>query len=172
MKDWKPALLLLAGIKSRINELDNGAFWPYHFPKVAATEAQIEAFAKRVGKAIPEEYLDFLRTANGWPGLFLGTDLLGTEDLVDGPYKKDLDEGFFFLEECEIPGIGKDCLLPIAMGLTDRDLFFLVLEPSNRAGEVIWFSGEVVDTFSGFAEFFHSMIAYNEEGLKDLKDGK
>jgi hypothetical protein len=41
MIDWKKEIAVMALVKSELARADAGKLWPYHLPRVAATQAQI-----------------------------------------------------------------------------------------------------------------------------------
>lgn len=169
MTNWKLLITHLVSIKSQIDDLDKNRIWRYHLPNVAASQSQIDQLTRKLNRAIPEEYLDFLKTANGWKCFLQDIDLLGTEDRFGEKYIATLNAEFFDLGEAQIAGIDKNNLLPIAVNISDRDLFFIVLAPQERFGEVIWFAGDIIESFPNFTEYFQSMIVYNERELRKLK---
>jgi hypothetical protein len=166
--NWPVLISKIAMIKSKTYEKDGGKIWPYHLPNVKASEKQMEDFIRRIKISLPSDYLEFLRHANGWKGFFQYNDLLGTEDHQKIQYQKTMDNIFFSLEEANIPGIEKKSLFPIAVNSVDRDIFFIVAEPTKRFGKVIWYAGQVIETFSDFSAFMNAMIAYNERELKRI----
>jgi sulfatase maturation enzyme AslB (radical SAM superfamily) len=167
--DWKLMITKMVMVKSQISEADKDKIWPYNFPKVAATDADVQKLKETVKDEIPQNYIDFLKTANGWKAFFQFNDLLGTSDLLNSQYKDILQQEFYELEEAYIDGVSKEDLLPIAVNPFDRDLFFIVLSKGKLFGQVIWFAGEEVERFKDFQEFFASMLAYNERELCKLK---
>ncbi len=167
--DWKLLITKMVMVKSQISEADKDKIWPYNFPRVAASDLEIKEFKATIKKDIPDDYLSFLRAANGWKTFFQFNDLLGTRDLITNEYKEILDQEFYSLPEAVIDGVAKSELLPIAVNLFDRDIFFIILSKGELYGKVIWFAGEEIERFSDFQEFFTSMIAYNERELRKLK---
>ena len=167
--DWKLLVTQMVMVKSQIFEADKEKLWPYNFPNVAASERQIQRMKKKIGKDLPVDYVDFLKTANGWKGFFQNNDLIGTEDFDESKYVMLANEEFFSLDEAVVEGIKKEELFLVGINLTDRDLFFLVLSDNEKKGEVVWFAGEEVERFKNFSDFFASMIAYNKRELHKLK---
>ena len=167
--DWKPLIAKMMLIKNKIREEKGGDFYPYHLPNAAATDSEIDHISQTVGREIPPDYLDFLRTANGWKGFLLDTDLLGTEELNDPRYLQAANDCFFSLDETQIEGFQKKDLLAVSVNLSDRDVFLMVIAEGNHFGEVVWFAGEEIDRYESFPEFFASMILYNERSLKKLR---
>ena len=57
-------------------------------------------------------------------------------------------------------------VLPLAVAKYDRNVFAIVKPPHDLSGQVIWFSGEIVERFVNFDEFFLAMVDYNRLQLK------
>ncbi len=60
-------------------------FGSNHFPRVAATNNELASAEQHLGVGLDPSYRDFLGHANGWPSFMQSVDLLGTDDLADGP---------------------------------------------------------------------------------------
>lgn len=173
--DFKSGIVAMMEIKSKIYEVDNGEFWPYHFPKVAATKEELNVLEKKLGYRLDGEYRAFLELTNGWPGFFQTVDLLGTNELLDSPMRTYIDEyvgemkrlapEWYYAEDRTV----FDHALPIAATLENTDLFLIKTEKDEAPGRVIWFAGEVIDTFDSFSDCFQSMIHYNRIELESIK---
>lgn len=170
--DWRILIAKNALLKSKINEADINRVWSYHLPSLAATQEQVERFQEKIRRKVPEEYLSFLKCANGWKGFFQNNDLLGTADTFSKDCMDLLNSEFYNLRDVSIDNISKSDLFPIGVNYTDKDIFFLVLSQNEYYGKVIWFAGEEIQRFENFSDFFSSMIAYNERELAKLEASK
>jgi hypothetical protein len=166
----KTNIVQLLKIKSAIFEIDNGKLWPYHLPKVAATEEELLSLESVLKTNLDQEYRSFLNLANGWPGFYQTVDLFGTNELLDqkaySGFQEQLKAGLEFNSSSEFSL--EDAII-IAATKEDLDMFLLTTEKNHAPGRVIWFAGEIVDIFSSFNEFYLSMISYNLKELEDLK---
>lgn len=172
MDDWKQEIATAVLVNQAVMEADKNNIWPHHFPRVAATEAEIRKTEERLGHELAPKYREFLKYANGWPSFYQAVDLFGTEELAGGPMMEYARELLDATEDdaLEASGFSRDELLPIAATPTDRDLFLLVRPPHPAAGTVLWFAGEEVERFPGFDEFFLSMVDYNRLNVQTLNE--
>jgi hypothetical protein len=172
--DWKLMISRLVLINGEIYKVDKKGLWPYTLPKVAAAEEQLTEFQKKLGRTLPEEYLEFLRHANGWYGFHQETDLLSVDDFFNDKYDKSISL-FFDSDEYYVEGIEKKDLLPIGVNPPNGDIFYLSLSNDEYFGNVIWYAGWEVERYSNFDEFFMAMIEYNrseiDQFLEENKNG-
>lgn len=165
--NWRQQIVQLVQWKQVIAEADKLGAFPWHFPRVAASGDQIAEAASKWG-ALAEEYLDFLRHANGWPGFMIATDLFGTDELLGGRADETLARDD--VQEALIQGGFDDSpVVPIGATDVDTDVFLLISPQSKRlASGVVWIAGEEIERFSGFAAFFEAMIGYNARVAQKL----
>jgi len=160
--DWELEISKLVVVKQAIAEADEKKLWPHHFPRVGATEQDVSKLKILVDKEIPQQFLAFLKYANGWPGFYQTVDLLGTDDFFNQEINSYSTE---ILEQTVVAEDVKHNLLPIAVTKYDIDLFCLSL----KTGEVYWYAGTEVEIFSDFNEYYLSMVDYNRRELSLLK---
>jgi len=172
-EDWKASIARIAYWKQIMNENDKLGAFPWHLPKVAASEARIaEAEAHMCtsfsASSFSESYREFLGLANGWNGFFVSTDLFGTDDFLSGRAaevrnRPDVQEYVSSL------GLPDGMAVPIGASEVDKDVFILVSETSTiRPGEVLWLAGSEVDRYPDFHEFFEAMVNYNARLAQQL----
>ena len=167
MNYWKERIVEMLMVKSKLDEVDEEPLWDYYLPELPAKPEEIARAQKEHNLKLSQEYIDFLRLANGWKAFWGDTHLLGTNDFssdamtyarnqlrIEALYDRDLFQM-------------QDHLLPIGVTLTDKDLFVLVMADGDQFGQVIWLAGGEIDRFASFGEFFDSMIAYNRLRLED-----
>lgn len=59
-------------------------------------------------------------------------------------------------------------LLPIAINMTGKDQFMMVLKEGEDYSTVIRLTDGEIERFGSFTEFFEAMIDYNKEDLEEL----
>ncbi len=168
MKKWKELIVIMLIVQDEMMKADVNNLWEYYYPKVAGKMSDITYIENKIGKKLSKDYVDFLLCANGWNCFYQMVDLFGTDDLISDKMnraKEMLDVEVYYNEELQSLGDG---LLPIAVSRDDIDLFVLVLDNGEYAGNVIWLAGGEIDRFESFAEFFKSMIEYNKSCRDDL----
>ena len=69
-------------------------------------------------------------------------------------------------------GFSKVELLPIAATLDSRDLHVITRATSRQPGVVIWYSGEEIDRYPNFEEYFLAMTDYNRLEIGELKNAR
>ncbi len=156
-------------VQQRIRDLDREGLWRHELPAVAASREAVTKLEGRTGP-LPTEFREFLLAADGWRAFYQWADLFGTKDLL-GPESTEAETMLAALKHegalQEVPPGTR--LLPIAVTRVGQrhlglgaDLFALALSGPS-VGRVYWFGGaDLVDTFSGFGEFFASMTQYGE----------
>lgn len=160
--DWKIEISKLVYVKQVIADLDKQKLWPHHLPRIAASNEDVANLENKIQRKIPDEYLEFLRFANGWSGFYQHVDLLGTDDYFNEELMAYADEIF---KQTSFANDRIEDLLIIATTRHDTDLFCLNLD----SGEVVWFAGDEIERFETFDEFFLAMLDYNREEINDLK---
>ena len=130
---------------------------PWEPPK-PATEAQIAAFEHRIGKTLPADYREYLRTINGGPpephdycgpviNLYIQYiySLLDDEDQISGLI-------YEWQVASDMPATFRDRLLPVA-NVGDGDRLFLSL----LNGEVFYYFQDE-DSFMRIDDSFSSIL--------------
>lgn len=167
-EDWKALIAKIAYWKQIANDNDDLAALPWHLPKIAASEGDIQLAEDRIGVRLSASYRNFLTRANGWQGFFVLTNLFGTDTLTENLRREILirPDVAEYISESDID---ERCIVPIGASDADRDVFLLVSEDSQKcSGEVIWLAGAEVERFSDFRSFFEAMINYNARLAQQL----
>lgn len=151
--------------KSIAAEREPSVYADWKAPRLKADERDLFAVEKSIGKMIPIEYFDFLRTADGWTEFFISTDLLSSVELLSGSHGQDVLEYFF-----ENHAIKANDFLVIGEAKEDIDVILLVLAPSDEfnTGNTIWVRGDVVEVYENFTEYFGSMVNLFAELVNEL----
>jgi hypothetical protein len=149
----------LARVQQQLHELGVAGLWESNLPAVAATEERLAA----VEAALDPAYRGFLARADGWDGFLQDTDLFGSEDLLGSGRFASAVERLGDLEDLVLDqaGVARDQLLPIAACADDLDVFVMTRRSAAQPGTVIWFAEYEIDRFSGFGEYFASIVEYN-----------
>lgn len=172
MTDWKEYISTMVLVKQELMRRDMDQVWPHHFPEIAASEEEISETEKELKVTLNPNYREFLQFANGWKGFYQTVDLFGTKELNHSAKMSYAFSQLHAIEKDVLKKSGNDVnqLLPIAVTESDLDLFALCLSNSPTPGKVIWFAGEVIDSFESFNEFFIAMIDYNREEIAALEE--
>lgn len=160
-------------IQQRIEEVDQEHLWERHLPSVAATEQELAETEARLGFALDPSYRGFLRYADGWKCMWHFVDLFGTRQLLgESPMDSARRQlGAVTDEEFTHPvGVSKEGVLPIGASAVQSDMFLLCQPWSQSPGQVLWYTGQLIDRFESFREFYLSMFDYNREEVRDLEN--
>ena len=170
--DWKKEISILVYIKQIMSDLDNDHLWQYHLPEVAASEIDIITLEKHLGFKLDSQYAGFLRHANGWRCFYQSVDLFGTRELLNSEIYKQAKLMLDAIDEnaMKVSELQKDDLLPIGATTLDMDMFFLGKPSSKHSGEIFWFTGQEIDRYPDFDEFYFAMVDYNRAEVEDLKN--
>jgi hypothetical protein len=147
-------------------------------PNPGASETAIAAAEKRIGRALPSSYREFLREHDGWPRFFEGATLLGTAHLGVRLYE-DLARAAFEAAETPAPeGAPKSrtasqrILIPFGADLQATTLFAFEATV-DRADEelpvVAWVNelGVRRESFAGFLELVFELCELELVSRKD-----
>lgn len=160
--DWKRELVIAHLVKQKIAEVDAEGLWENTLPEVAATEEELRALEARLGYALNSQHRAFLLHANGWRAFKNHIDIFGVGDFVGGPSAARATALIESLEPLkELCGFDKSDMLPIAVSSDDIDVMLMTRPHATTPGKVLWLAGGLVDTFSGFDEWFLAMVDYN-----------
>jgi len=171
--EWKKRIAIAAMVRQRINELDHSRLWPFHLPELAAKDDTLREVETKLGYALNRGYRDFLGCANGWQCFYQRVDLFGTGDLLGSTRMTNALSLLDWIEPDVLhsAGVSQDSLLPIAASFDDFTLFCISKPGSPSEGEVLWFSGKLVERFANFEIFFLAMIDYNRIEVNTLTNG-
>ena len=171
--DWVKEIAIAVLVKRKVADADVEHVWDHAFPGVAATEQEIGDIEARLGFSLDAEHRAFLLHANGWDWFFQSVDVFGTSDLLEGSRCQRAEELLKSLESLsDLCGFSRDELLPIAVSRFNTDVFAISTSRSQSPGTVLWFAGQVIDTFPSFSEWFLSLVDYNRSEYQALIEGK
>lgn len=172
MNDWPSEIVRGVLIQQRIEELDHGHLWQRHLPEVAASEATLVETERQLGHSLDPLYRDFLGHADGWRWFFQSVDLFGTQQLLGATPMDCALVQIGAIEDADFlaaVGMPKDDILPIAASPHTSNMFLLGRPGSRWPGTVTWYTGQVIERFPDFDEFFLAMLDYNREEIRDLE---
>jgi hypothetical protein len=161
--NWPELIGEMILTKNEIIDLDPTYYDDYTLPTENAEERDIKAFERRLGERLPAAYRDFLAHANGWKMFYWDADLFGLEELSGGgssPAAMGLLSTYRDQGVLSDAGIREQDVLAIGASSHGSSLFLLFRSGGPNAGQVSWISGEEVDRYSDFAEFFASITSY------------
>ena len=130
-------------------------------PNPGASLAAIQAVEQRLGVALPDSYLAFLYTSDGWPRFYEGASLLGTANLGVRRYD-DLIQAVFQRAETPVPEGPPSSfrrrvrqLVPFGVDLMGTTMFAFDTRETNADGEmkVVAWVNEIGVGFDGFEDF-------------------
>jgi cell wall assembly regulator SMI1 len=161
MIDWKADIARVAYWKQLAADHDKLNAMPWKLPRVGAKCEAIAEAERELGHRLPAQYRQFLEFADGWQGFFVTTDLFGTDDFI-------LHRHQAVMQNLEVQAyIAANTWRPeevTPIGATDFDLDkFLLIADSAKVlpGGVAWFTGQEVDRYPSFHDFFAAMVNYN-----------
>ena len=167
--DWKRELVIARLVKQKIAEVDVDQLWENTFPEVAASEAQLHALEQRLDHPLDPQYRAFLLHADGWRAFMQYIDVFGVADFGGGSRAERANELFASLEPIEpICGFCREDLMPIAVSSLDIDVMLMTRPHSATPGKTLWFAGGLIDSFSGFDDWFLAMVDYNRQEYQRL----
>jgi hypothetical protein len=144
-------------------------------PNRGASRSAIGAVERRLGRALPPTYRDFLRAHDGWPRFYDGATMLGTATLGRRTYE-DLARATFDAAETPVPDVGPPSrqapriLIPFGADLQGTTLF--VFNPAAPTGggeyEVIAWVNEIGIRRESFPSFLELIIELCEAELGEL----
>ena len=144
------------------------------YPEVRATLRQVKDAERQLGFEFPEDYKDFLLHANGWNCFYQYVDVLPLHDLLNASdiHRSIMYNVEFMLkyEPAEGQWLDQKNLLPVATDTHNVDTFVLIIPGNPNAGTAVWLSGDEIDRFPSFHEFYMSMLDYNRLEVKTLKE--
>lgn len=73
-------------------------------------------------------------------------------------------------EHAEVQWLDQKNLLPVATGTHNVDTFVPIKPGNPNAGTAVWLSGDEIDRFPSFHEFYLSMLDSNRLEVKTLKE--
>jgi hypothetical protein len=154
--DWKKEIGIAFLVRQRLAEVL--PVWPLRHPRLAASAEEI-AQAEREVRKLDEDYVGFLRAANGWEAFHQDIDLFGTADLLGSGrslYSRELLSTLLPLEECS--DVKGDEVIPVGVALSGIDLILLGPSREGAPAKVYWWAGQLIDQFVSFSEFFLAMV--------------
>lgn len=174
LKAWKDKIAVLFLVQEEIQRLDKLGILQYYYPELAATEEQLAIVEMQLGHPIDQEYRNFLLCANGWRCFSQSVNLFGTGDLMGSALMDHALEMLDVIDDAfpisNSTGFSKSELLPIATTFEDRDLHVMTRPSSHQPGVVIWFSGQEIERYPNFEEYFLSMVDYNRSTIDWFKN--
>ena len=170
--DWAAEIVKGVLIQQRIEEVDSEGLWERHLPAVAASEDELAATERSLGHAIDPRYRSFLRYANGWRCFYQHVDLFGTPNLLGAPPMGDAVTMLDAVDDDDFVaalGMNRSDVMPIAASDSQPDMFLIGQPWSQAPGTVFWYTGQLIDRFPGFDDFFLGMLDNNRAELRDLE---
>lgn len=147
-------------------------------PSTPASGAAIIAAEKRLGRALPPSYREFLMLHDGWPRFYDGATLLGTSNLGIRAFA-DAARATFEAAETPVPDIGppsrsKPRLL-IPFGIDHQATTLFVFNPANvdehGEMEVIAWVNEIGLRRASFSEFLEMIYELCSAELASYREG-
>jgi len=169
MVDWNSAIEHTVRAKRLAEEYDRAGLARFAPPRPPADPQQLRSAIDRRAGALDEQYVEFLRHADGWPGLLHSFGLFGTSELLGEEFDGAL-ELISYLESDVLRDamVVEEDLCPIGWSPVAIDVFVTVTSaPEPRP--VIWFAGLEVERFETFEGFFRYMTDSNVKLARRLR---
>ncbi len=128
---------------------------------------------RQLGHPIDTLYRDFLRHADGWRSFYQAVDLFGTGQLLGAPPMDCALIQIGAVEDADFVaavGMPKADVLPIAASGVQADMFLLGRPCARWPGSVTWYTGQMIERFPDFDEFFLAMLDYNRQEIQYLEE--
>ena len=176
MADFRILLRDIQRVQRRISRIT-----PYRDfglkPNAGASEAEIIAAEKRLGRSLPPSYREFLMLHDGWPRFYDGATLLGTQSLGERNHV-DAARATFEAAETPVPDYGPPSrtkprvLIPFGIDLAATTLF--VFNPayvdSRGEMEVIAWINEIGLRRSSFRDFLDTVCELCQAELDSARE--
>ena len=170
---WSQRIVELALLKQQVDDEDNEKLWEYTAPELAATEAEIARVELALGEPLEPQYRGFLSIAGGWRAFAQDQDLFGPQDLLGSEWMRRarmlVDD--ILPEVFEDIGNQKTEFIPIAVSASQIDVFLLGRWNSGVQGKVLWFAGDLIETYDDFESFFDDSIVRMQLMLDEIRMG-
>ena len=176
MADFRP---VLAEIKRKQREIVR--FAPFRDfglrPHTGASKRAVLAAEKRLGRALPPTYREFLMLHDGWPRFYDGATLLGTANLGLRAYAEAARSTFEAAETPE-PDLGPPSrttprvLIPFGIDLQATPLFVFNPAQTDAGGEmeVIAWVNEIGLRRASFDDFLETILELCEAELASFRE--
>jgi hypothetical protein len=141
MQQWNTALLN----STFTDELPGEAIKAGWLGKSGATEAELAEMEKRLGKALPLSYREFLQFSNGWQVMeSFGMGILSTDEVG---WFRELSQGWMDAW-CGIDGLTHECaVMRAALQVSDRpDVMVMMLNPNKINADGEWQAVNLFDS--------------------------
>jgi hypothetical protein len=169
----------------KIRETHTEISWlqPYRdlglIPNPAASAVAIAKAEKRLKRALPPSYREFLALHDGWPRFFDGASLLGTANIGLRRYE-DLARAVFEAAETPVPDLGPPrrprarALIPFGADLEGTTLFAFNPQVTQANGEyeVIAWVNEIGIRQPSFRAFLDFVLEMGAQDIADLTAAK
>lgn len=158
---WDALLAHVNVARGRLAEVAPRVY-PHTLPHVAAAPEQLGAAEARLGHPLDPLHRELLSYGNGWPHLVFAGDMLGTDDLGQGPRwrraQELLDLYFDVCDTSELPA--RTELYPLFVSQHETDVMVVRRDGPLTAGghEVMWLSSEVDGRWPNTLEWLLAVI--------------
>jgi hypothetical protein len=140
-------------------------------PGAPASESAIGKAESAIGLRLDPDYRGFLLAADGWHGFLASLGIFGCADLLGSPLRQRGEETLAVWRNggyLEAHGLAPGTFLMIAASEHSRPFALVRLHGSSSPGEVVFFTGDDVEVFSTFREFFTKRVYAEEEAVRAL----
>jgi hypothetical protein len=160
---WPDLIAAMGQLREQVNQVDPD--FEFTIPHLAATSEQIAAAEQRLGHPLDDQHKEFLSYGNGWPEFYMGSTLLGTEELGQGMTWAQINEGLdAFYSSLEDPNAvpPRNQIYPISFDPGSATAFAIWKDgPITDGGHpVLWLPYPDTEPYDNFFEFFR--MAYQE----------
>jgi len=166
---WPDLIAQMGTLRRQVHEVND--IFPATLPHLAATEDQLAAAEARLGHPLDPQHREFLSYGNGWPDFYLGSSLLGTDELGHGPTWDDINrtlDAFYAALPQPAPVPPRDQIYPISHAEDSSSIFAIWIHgPRTDGGHpVLWLPWEEgTEPYENFFEFFRATYQDYEEEL-------
>lgn len=166
---WPDLIAAMGQLREQVSQVDPG--FEFTIPHLAATPEQIAAAEQRLGHPLDPQHKEFLSSGNGWPEFYMGSALLGTEELGQGMAWAEVnDELDAFYSSLEDPAVvpPRDQIYPISFDPGGSTIFAIWKDgPVTDGGHpVLWLPWSDTEPYENFFEFFRMVYQEYESELE------
>lgn len=167
---WPDLIAAMGLLREDVSEIGG---LPATIPHVAAAEEQLAEAERRLGHELDPQHREFLGFGDGWPDFYLGTDLLGTGDLGQGPVWEEINatlDAFYAALPEHSSAPPREEIYPISHHEGSSSVFVIWRGgPESDGGRpVVWLpEGEGSATYENFFQFYRAVYQSYETHLDE-----
>lgn len=151
--------------------------YPTPLPHGGASAERLAAAEQRLGHPLDALHREVLTVADGWPQVFVHTDLMSTDHLGAPGLWQDTRDLIASLEEDwprgYVPPVADLDVIGASASSTDMFLLWRTGPVTDRGHPVLWLgSGQVVERWANLADMLRAFLRYTRRTEADASAGR